>query len=153
MTYRSAFMLAFAVGAVAGCGSKPTIKAATTSPDSAHTAGGEVGANAASKDARDMSTPAAALTRFEHGDTANMNLAPGRKGADLAQYRAAIRAGFKRMDTWPKGPERLAGSLLPQNRIVAYYGNPHSKKMGVLGEYPEQTMLSKLDATLADWRK
>src|SRR6185503_18859382 len=34
-----------------------------------------------------------------------------------------------------------------------YYGNPHSKKMGVLGEYPEQQMLSMLDETVAMWRK
>jgi len=38
----------------------------------------------------------------------------------------------------------LPNSLLPKNRIVVYYGNPLSKKMGVLGEYPESVMLAKL---------
>lgn len=154
MMYRSAYLLAFATGAmcVVGCGSKPSAKAATTTSAGTETAAGDV-ANGKGPAAKDNSTPAAALTRFEHGDTLKMDLMPGRKTADLNEYRAAIRAGFKRMDTWPKGPERLAGSLLPQNRIVAYYGNPHSKKMGVLGEYPEQEMLSKWDATVADWRK
>src|SRR6185436_15057289 len=46
-----------------------------------------------------------------------------------------------------------AGALLPGNRIVAYYGNPHSKRMGVLGEYPEAEMLSMLDKTVEQWRK
>ena len=31
------------------------------------------------------------------------------------------------------------GALLPFNRIVAYYGNFYSTKMGVLGEYPPRT--------------
>ena len=38
----------------------------------------------------------------------------------------------------------LPNSLLPSNRIVVYYGNPLSKKMGVLGEYPQATMIAKL---------
>jgi hypothetical protein len=35
-------------------------------------------------------------------------------------------------------------ALLPNKRIVVYYGNPRSKRMGVLGEYPEEVMLRKL---------
>jgi hypothetical protein len=38
----------------------------------------------------------------------------------------------------------LANSLLPKNRIVVYYGNPLSKKMGVLGQYPQAEMISRL---------
>lgn len=38
----------------------------------------------------------------------------------------------------------LPGSLLPGHRIVVYYGNPLSKRMGVLGEYPVPEMLAKL---------
>jgi len=37
-----------------------------------------------------------------------------------------------------------ADALLPKKRIVVYYGNPLSKRMGVLGEYPEPVMLAKL---------
>ncbi|MCX6820073.1 MAG: hypothetical protein NT019_02205 [Candidatus Adlerbacteria bacterium] len=44
------------------------------------------------------------------------------------------------------------GALLPFNRIVAYYGNFYSKGMGVLGEYPADVMISKLNDTLAQWR-
>ena len=55
---------------------------------------------------------------------------------------------------WPvKGPDLLPGSLLPFNRIVAYYGNPLSRKMGVLGEYDPDDMLRRLDAEVAAWTK
>ena len=54
---------------------------------------------------------------------------------------------------WPaKGlPAPLPGSVLPARRIVAYYGNPLSKRMGVLGEYPVDQMLAKLDREVAAW--
>ena len=45
-----------------------------------------------------------------------------------------------------------AGPILPFNRIVAYYGNLYSKKMGVLGEYAEEDMLSRLDAEVRKWK-
>src|SRR5207237_2579027 len=47
----------------------------------------------------------------------------------------------------------LSGAIVTQYWMVAYYGSPHSTKMGVLGEYPEQEMLSMLDNTAAMWRK
>lgn len=78
-------------------------------------------------------------------------LIPGRSKQDQSTFNAAIRMGEKMMANWPKIPAN-AGALLPQNRIVAYYGNPHSKKMGVIGEYPEQQMLGMLDRTVAEWK-
>ena len=54
---------------------------------------------------------------------------------------------------WPKGPAPLPGSLLPNKRIVAYYGNPLSKRMGILGEYPPDEMLRRLDREVAAWTK
>jgi hypothetical protein len=55
---------------------------------------------------------------------------------------------------WPvKMPDPLPGALLPNKRIVAFYGNPLSKKMGVLGEYPKDEMLAKLDHEVARWAK
>lgn len=47
---------------------------------------------------------------------------------------------------WPvKGPDPLPGSLLPHNRIVAYYGNPLSRRMGILGQIAPDSMLARLD--------
>ncbi len=46
----------------------------------------------------------------------------------------------------------LPGSLLPRERIVAFYGNPASKRMGILGELPPEEMLQRLDREVAAWR-
>jgi hypothetical protein len=54
---------------------------------------------------------------------------------------------------WPvKTDYPLAGALLPFNRIVAFYGNLYSTKMGVLGEYPREIMLKKLKEEVAKWQ-
>jgi hypothetical protein len=45
----------------------------------------------------------------------------------------------------------LPGSILPAKRIVAFYGNPLSKRMGVLGELATPDMLAKLDREVAAW--
>jgi hypothetical protein len=55
---------------------------------------------------------------------------------------------------WPvKGPEPLPGSILPQKRIVAYYGNPLSKRMGILGEVPPDEMLRRLEREVVSWSR
>jgi hypothetical protein len=43
------------------------------------------------------------------------------------------------------------GAILPFKRIVAYYGNLYSTKMGVLGQYSPDEMLQKLDAEVKKW--
>jgi hypothetical protein len=54
---------------------------------------------------------------------------------------------------WPvKTAYPLAGAILPFKRIVAYYGNLYSKKMGVLGEYPTQEMLQRLRSEIKKWQ-
>lgn len=53
---------------------------------------------------------------------------------------------------WPvKTVYPNAGAILPFKRIVAYYGNLYSTKMGVLGQYPEGEMLTKLDTEVKKW--
>jgi len=77
----------------------------------------------------------------------------GRSRRDSLALVSAIRAGLR--DTrWPvKGPAPLPGSILPGRRIVAYYGNPLSKRMGILGEIPPDQMLARLDREVAAWNK
>jgi hypothetical protein len=66
---------------------------------------------------------------------------------------SAIRAGRK-STLWPvKTPPPLPGSILPERRIVAYYGNPLSKRMGILGELPPDKMLAKLDKEVEAWQR
>ena len=53
---------------------------------------------------------------------------------------------------WPvKTVYPNAGAILPFKRIVAYYGNLYSTKMGVLGQYPEVEMLAKLEGEVKKW--
>lgn len=44
-----------------------------------------------------------------------------------------------------------AGAILPFKRIVAYYGNLYSKKMGVLGEYESEDMMRRLQVQVKEW--
>lgn len=43
--------------------------------------------------------------------------------------------------------------LLPGSRIVTYYGNPLSARMGILGELPPALMLRRLDEQAKEWQK
>ena len=71
--------------------------------------------------------------------------APPGKIAPPGKYNAGEDPEFAKQHGWPvKTPPTLPGSILPGKRIVAYYGNPRSKKMGVLGEYPKDEMLRRL---------
>jgi hypothetical protein len=56
---------------------------------------------------------------------------------------------------WPvKGaPYPMPGAILPFKRIVAYYGNLYSKKMGILGELPPNEMLARLHQEVLAWQK
>jgi hypothetical protein len=70
------------------------------------------------------------------------------------KYLAGEDPEFAKSCGWPvTGPPPLPGSILPHKRIVAYYGNPKSKRMGVLGEYPKDEMLRQLRAEVARWEK
>lgn len=60
-------------------------------------------------------------------------------------YAASARAA----DPAPREPE----PLLPKSRLVTYYGNPLSKRMGILGEIPPQEMMDRLAAEAKLWQK
>jgi hypothetical protein len=55
---------------------------------------------------------------------------------------------------WPaKAPVPNAGAILPFKRVIAYYGNLYSTRMGILGELPKDQMLTKLKGEVAKWEK
>ncbi|MFD1258778.1 hypothetical protein ACFQ3S_18365 [Mucilaginibacter terrae] len=56
---------------------------------------------------------------------------------------------------WPvkNQPYPVAGAILPYKRVVAFYGNLFSKKMGILGELPPKEMLAKLKTEVKAWEK
>ena len=77
----------------------------------------------------------------------------GRTKKDSLALVKAIKAGLDNPN-WPvKTAPPLPGSILPARRIVAFYGNPLSKRMGILGELPPEQMLAKLDKEVAAWQK
>jgi tetrahydromethanopterin S-methyltransferase subunit G len=80
--------------------------------------------------------------------------------AALQADSAAKRPGagknpiFAKEKGWyPQMPEFRDGVLLPCNRIVVYYGNPASTRMGALGEFPRDEMLSRLQRQVEQWRQ
>jgi hypothetical protein len=78
-----------------------------------------------------------------------------RKAIDTVDFNRRMLA-LSNHDTtgrWPaKMPYPLAGAIFPYNRIVAFYGNLYSKKMGILGELPKNEMLKKLQGEVANWQ-
>jgi hypothetical protein len=77
----------------------------------------------------------------------------GRTKKDSLALVKAVRAGMENTN-WPvKTAPPLPGSILPGKRIVAFYGNPLSKKMGILGELPPDQMLARFDKVIAEWAK
>ncbi len=73
------------------------------------------------------------------------------KMLSVANYASTTSSTTPRI--WPvtDAPYPLPGALLPEKRIIAYYGNFYSTKMGVLGEYDAPTMLAKLRSEKARW--
>lgn len=77
----------------------------------------------------------------------------GRTKKDSLALVKAVTAGLENT-SWPvKTPAPLPGSILPARRIIAFYGNPLSKRMGILGELPPDQMLARLDKEIAEWQK
>jgi hypothetical protein len=56
---------------------------------------------------------------------------------------------------WPvkNQPYPLPGAILPFKRVVAYYGNLYSSKMGILGEYPPVELWKRLNAEVKAWER
>lgn len=129
MKYRYSLMLAASIGIITmGCGQN-TGKASSVGAgkDSALATGSEATESATSQSI----------------DTAAYN----KKNKELAN---GDTSGY-----WPvkKQPYPLPGAILPFKRVIAYYGNLYSKRMGVLGEYPPEQMLKMLDQEVKKWEK
>jgi hypothetical protein len=83
---------------------------------------------------------------------------PAASSAKTAKKTSTTDATAKKprveQPVWPvESPPLMSGAILPAKRIVAFYGNPLSKRMGILGELPPDEMLAKLDKEVAAWNK
>ncbi len=55
---------------------------------------------------------------------------------------------------WPvKHEYPVAGAVLPFNRIIAYYGNLYSNRMGALGKWPKKEMMQRLLQEVKEWNE
>jgi hypothetical protein len=90
----------------------------------------------------------------------NGDLVQATSGGLLIERKADSSVAFSDgSQTWVDGPRGLlqrpnnqrfaweaaaGGPILPRHRILAYYGNPLSTAMGILGELPQPAMLERL---------
>jgi hypothetical protein len=89
---------------------------------------------------RDSGAPSVVDTISPRATSRNDSVRAPRMRHDSASRAAAMR------DTFPTPPTPLPGSVLPGCRIVAFYGNPLSNRMGIMGSLPPDKMLAKLDS-------
>ncbi|WP_220615816.1 hypothetical protein [Hymenobacter sp. HSC-4F20] len=69
------------------------------------------------------------------------------------QRRELLHHDSLRADSVARAGGQLPGAILPGNRIVAFYGNPLHKAMGILGELPKDEMLRRLTKQAAEWQR
>ena len=167
------YILPLSLLAMAACGRDPAAHADTTA-DSA--AGDVLGASAqdsaagyvtatqdpvrkdsnrgkGSSASADTIHPDSTATDSSAAPALSVRMAPGRPKRDSLSLIYALRA-FEKEPGWPvRGPAAAPGAILPGKRIVAYYGNPLSKRMGILGEIPPDQMLAQLEAIAKEWEK
>lgn len=109
--------------------------------------------NNANETAKDLTTKKDTVPT---ATTAAVNPAAGTlTPVDTAKYTQLQKylANGDSSGRWPVKHEfPAAGAILPFNRIVAYYGNLYSTRMGVLGEYAEPKMLEMLQGEVKKWQ-
>lgn len=104
-------------------------------------------------------TDAADATKME-AENLNPSVVPktnpeGVQPIDTADYNLKVKALSNKDSSgrWPvKAPYPLPGAILPYQRIIAYYGNLFSTRMGILGELPKDQMIAKLLGEAAKWQ-
>ncbi len=80
---------------------------------------------------------------------------PTNPAFDTADYNKKMLAlsNYDSTGRWPvKTPYPLSGAIFPDNRIIAFYGNLYSKRMGILGEIPKDDMFKKLTGEVTAWQ-
>lgn len=69
---------------------------------------------------------------------------------EMANYASTTSTTTARL--WPaKTVYPNVGAILPEKRILAYYGNFYSTKMGILGEFEKPVVLQKMRQEIARW--
>lgn len=159
------FAAAMLVAALAACGGNGDGKAAGQEKGG-DSKGGSASTKAGTPQQQAANTPAPVKTQW--GKTAaESQQCFNRLQARLDSAAAALKADstaktpgagrnpvFAKEQGWyPRKGEFRDGDLLPCHRIVAYYGNPSSTRMGALGEFPRDEMLRRLQGEVRRWNQ
>ncbi len=75
---------------------------------------------------------------------------------DSANYKSRMvaMANGDSSGKWKFGEQYpKAGAILPFHRVIAYYGNLYSTRMGILGELPKKQMFARLKEEVKAWEK
>ena len=97
-----------------------------------------------------------AAQTYPTNETVKEEPIPEKKGIDTAHYNQLLQyiSSGDTTGRWPvKHEYPLEGAILPYKRIIAYYGNLYSTRMGILGELPKKQMLQKLQGEVDKWTK
>src|SRR5919107_5224338 len=143
----------------AACYDRPNAAPAADRQATGDVARGVTGGSASSESTKSAGiTAVTAAAAANHADAARTTAAeaalPKRSHRDSVALASMTKPDSVLDRKWPvKMPEPLPGAIFPAHRVVAFYGNPLSKKMGVLGEYPKDEMLRMLDHEVARWAK
>ena len=169
--FKRALLITATLPLVVSCGGKTEARADTTSKVASASVGttkrdsaaGYVVAMPHGTAKRDTTPPEKDSTKTDStraDSTANdstkapvvtVTMAPGRAKKDSITLATTIRF-FNKKSGWPvNGPAPAEGAILPNKRVIAFYGNPLSKRMGILGEIPPDQMLAKLDGVVKEW--
>ena len=133
---------------------QPEAAAPTATQPAASAAAPAVPAAPAPQTQTPKSTPAKKSRKVAAAPNGKKRPPSPEMAASKGKYDTGEDPEFARRCGWPvQAPTTLPGSILPSHRIVAYYGNPKSKKMGALGEYPKDEMLRRLKVEVAKWEK
>jgi hypothetical protein len=99
-------------------------------------------------------TVAQALAMGERQEKSDTDIRAASGPGIASSQHLSENADFARRMGWPvMGPTALPGAILPDNRIVCYYGNPNSTRMGALGEFPKDDMLRRLRNQIGEWER
>jgi hypothetical protein len=99
-------------------------------------------------------TVAQALAMGERQEKSDTDIRAASGPGIASSQHLSENADFARRMGWPViAPAALPGAVLPDNRIVCYYGNPNSTRMGALGEFPKDDMLRRLRNQIGEWER
>lgn len=100
-------------------------------------------------------TKDSAAVTAEGGENKEVAVANATIDTSLYNQKVLENANGDTTGKWPvkNQPYPLPGAILPFKRIVVFYGNLYSKKMGALGEYAPKEMWRMLNAEAKKWEK